>query len=203
MKKFDTRSMVLLALLAGILLVMAFTPLGYLKIPALELEVTLNMIPVAIGAIVLGPTGGAILGAVFGLTSFAQCFGGGFLGTLMLGYSPIGAFTVCFVPRVLTGWLAGLIYKLLSAKVKNVYGIYPVIGFLTAIFNTILFTSTFMAIFVRVPEVAEMKGGMNLIAFMLWFVGINAVFEMITGTVLTAAVASALKKAKLLKPAAV
>ena len=80
-KKFDTKRLVLLAMLAGILLMMSFTPLGYLNIG--PLAISLNMIPVAIGAVALGPTGGAVLGAVFGITSCLQCIGIG--GTSAMG----------------------------------------------------------------------------------------------------------------------
>ena len=62
-KKMDTRRLVLLAMLSGIMLIMSFTPLGYLNIG--PLAISLNMIPVAIGAVALGPGGGAFLGAVF------------------------------------------------------------------------------------------------------------------------------------------
>ena len=64
--KFTTSQLTILGLMAGILFLMAYTPLGYLNIG--PLAVTFNVIPVAICAVVLGPTGGAVAGAVFGLT---------------------------------------------------------------------------------------------------------------------------------------
>ena len=66
--------LVLLGLLTAILCVMSYTPLGYLKI--FGIEITFNVIPVAIAAIALGTSGGATVGAVFGLTSFLQCVQG-------------------------------------------------------------------------------------------------------------------------------
>ena len=63
-----------LAVFVAVTLVMAYTPLGYLRTPGLE--ITFLMIPVTVGAIVLGPAAGAILGGVFGLTSFFQCLDG-------------------------------------------------------------------------------------------------------------------------------
>ena len=44
---------------------------------------------VVIGAIILGPTAGAILGGVFGITSFIQCFGISAFGTLLFGINPV------------------------------------------------------------------------------------------------------------------
>ncbi len=69
-KKFTTSQITLLGLMIAILLLMAYTPLGYLNIG--PLAITFNVIPVAISAIVMGPVGGAIAGAVFGLTSFGS-----------------------------------------------------------------------------------------------------------------------------------
>ena len=46
------------AILAALILLMSFTPLGYLRLPGLS--VSLLMIPVAIGAVVVGPAAGAM-----------------------------------------------------------------------------------------------------------------------------------------------
>jgi thiamine transporter ThiT len=59
-KNLKPKELTLMGLLAAVLLVMSFTPLGFLTIG--PLAITLNMIPVAIGAIALGPKGGAVLG---------------------------------------------------------------------------------------------------------------------------------------------
>ena len=65
---FKTERLVQTALLVAIILLMAFTPIGYIK--TLGLEITLIVVPVTIGAIALGAVGGALLGGVFGVTSF-------------------------------------------------------------------------------------------------------------------------------------
>ena len=109
-KAFDTRRLVLLSVLAAILLVMSFTPLGYLNIG--PLAISLNMIPVAMAAVAMGPLEGAILGGIFGITSFLQCLGiGGVsqMGVILFEISPVLAFVQRFVPRVLAGLLAGLV----------------------------------------------------------------------------------------------
>lgn len=61
------------AMLSAIILLLTLTPLGYLPIG--PLEVTVMMIPVAIGAMTLGISSGVILGGVFGLSSFLTCLG--------------------------------------------------------------------------------------------------------------------------------
>ena len=82
MKNTKTRQMVQLAILTAIILVMAFTPLGYLRVATMT--ITFLSIPVVIGAILIGPAAGAFLGFVFGLTSFIQCFGMDALGTALM-----------------------------------------------------------------------------------------------------------------------
>ena len=59
-----------LALFSALILLLNYTPLGYIRVFALE--ITLIIIPVTLGAMLLGPADGAILGGVFGLTSFCH-----------------------------------------------------------------------------------------------------------------------------------
>ena len=70
-----TLYMVEMALMVAIIFMMAFTPLGYLRTPGLS--ITFLTVPVAVGAVLLGPKGGAVCGLAFGLTSFIQGLMGG------------------------------------------------------------------------------------------------------------------------------
>ena len=63
-KKHDTQWMVSVALMAAIVILLANTPLGMIQLPIIK--ATTVHIPVIIGAILLGPSAGAILGFVFG-----------------------------------------------------------------------------------------------------------------------------------------
>ena len=108
-QKADTVYMVEMALLIAVILIMAFTPIGYIR--TLGLEITLIVVPVAVGAVTLGPAAGAALGAVFGITSFIQCFGMSPFGAALLGINPIYTLIVCVLPRTLMGWLTGLLYQ--------------------------------------------------------------------------------------------
>ena len=96
-----TRTLTTLGILTAIILVMSFTPLGYIK--TLGLEITLLHIPVILGAALTGPVGGMVLGGVFGLTSFFQCFGLSTFGTTLFSINPAGTFIVCVIPRILLG----------------------------------------------------------------------------------------------------
>ena len=58
------------ALLTAIVILMAFTPLGYLRIGITQ--ITFIVVPVAVGAVLLGPKAGAFLGLVFGISSLMR-----------------------------------------------------------------------------------------------------------------------------------
>ena len=69
-KKHDTQWMVSVALMAAIVILLANTPLGMIQLPIIK--ATTVHIPVIIGAILLGPSAGAILGFVFGVCSLVS-----------------------------------------------------------------------------------------------------------------------------------
>ncbi|MBR2892653.1 MAG: ECF transporter S component, partial [Clostridia bacterium] len=72
-------------------------------------------------------------------------------------------------------------------------------GFLSAFLNTLFFTTTLVILFGQTDYIMGMRGGKNVLAFMVAFVGINAVFEMLASTLITGAVGNALYKAKAIK----
>ena len=140
-KKLNTKAMVLMGMLTAILILFSFTPIG--SIPVGPLVITLNVIPVAIAAIALGPIGGAAMGAVFGLFSFLQCFGIGIrseMGAVLAQINPFLAFVQRFVPRTLDGFLVGLIFKGMS-RAKSDRLFYSITGLITALFTLGVFMS--------------------------------------------------------------
>ena len=181
-RSLDTRRMVTLAMLSAILLMMSFTPLGYLNIG--PLAISLNMIPVGIAAMALGPTGGAFLGAMFGITSFLQCIGIGgtsAMGVILFEIDPLLAFVQRFVPRLLAGYLSGLVYvgvKKLSASALASYAT----GFCAALLNTVLFMLALVLCFGQTEYIRSLMDGQNVIVFICTFVGVNAVVELFATT---------------------
>ncbi len=144
--KFNTRSMVLLGLLTAIVVVFSLTPIG--SIPIGPLVITLNIIPIAIAAVALGPIGGLIMGTVFGLFSFMQCFGIGVLSTMgaaTLEISPVLTFIQRVVPRALDGLLVGLMFSGIS-KLKSLKAYYIITGIITGAFSLALFLSVMLLI---------------------------------------------------------
>lgn len=120
MQKTKSYEMVLTALFAAIIVIMAFTPLGY--IPLVVINATIIHIPVVLGAIFCGPKKGAFLGFVFGLTSFikntiAPTSLSAFVFSPILASSTIGvsgiwkSALICFLPRILVGVIPYFVYK--------------------------------------------------------------------------------------------
>lgn len=191
----STRYLVELSLMSAIILLMALTPLGYVKTPALS--ITLLTIPVAVGAIILGPQGGAILGAVFGATSFAQALSGSGMSAFLLQANPLGVLFLCFVPRILEGFLCGLIFKVLR-KTGTRKIVYYIAGFSCPILNTILFMGTLIVIFYQTEYIQGLVtslGVHNPLAFVIALVGIQGCIEAVVCGILSGTISMALAKA--------
>ena len=122
-KKMDVTFMAQIALLTGIMIVMAFTPLGYIPLPFMN--ATTMHIPVIVGACILGVKGGAILGTVFGITSVVKATIQpnltSFVFTPFYSFSPefhggFSSLIVAIVPRILIGVTAALTFQILMKK---------------------------------------------------------------------------------------
>ncbi len=185
-----TRRLVQMAILIAIMLILAFTPLGYLKVGAIE--ITFMTIPVVVGAIILGPVSGAILGGVFGLTSFIQCFGLSGFGAALLSINPVFTFLVCMAPRILMGYLAGVIFKALHRNGKTKWMSFAAASLSGAVLNTIFFVGLMMLLFGRSDYILSLRGGLGLWSFLVGFVGVNGLVEAIVAFVLGTAISKAL-----------
>ena len=166
-----------LSVLVALIVLFSFTGLGYIKVGIVE--ITLNCIPVAIGAIVLGPAAGAVCGATFGITSFIQCFGMSAFGAILLGISPVRTFITAFCTRVLVGLFTGLIFKAL--KEKKTIGC-AVASLCCPLLNTFLFISTFILLFrnTAFQTFYNQLGSENIVKFFIAFCGLNGLLEIIT-----------------------
>lgn len=128
MKNEKTYELVLTALFTAIIVIMAFTPLGY--IPLVVINATIIHIPVILGALFLGPKKGAFLGFVFGLTSFINntfkaATASAFVFSPVLAYNVVGvsgifkSLYICFVPRILVGIVPYFVYILIRGALKS------------------------------------------------------------------------------------
>ena len=179
-KKSNVAKLTVTAVLSAIVAVISFIPLK-----TLGLEITFSMVPIAVGAILYGPAVGAILGGVFGIVSFLQCFGYSQFGVWLLGESPFFTFLVCVPTRILAGLLTGIIARAMSKGTKTVNELKFIVCSLAApVFNTILFMSTLVACFYNgetIQGFVKALGAANPFTFVVLFVGINGLVEIIAG----------------------
>lgn len=142
-KKKDTRWLTSVALMAAIVILLANTPLGMIQLPIIK--ATTVHIPVIIGAIILGPMAGAILGGVFGVCSLISNTMAPTL--LSFAFSPflsmsggIGAIKAIWISvgcRILIGVISGWVWIFLRNFKMNQIIALSVTGFLGSMVNTV------------------------------------------------------------------
>lgn len=191
--------MVELAVLLAILLMLEITGLGMFK--TFGLELTILQIPVILGAIILGPSAGAILGVAFGLLSFWECFGKSQFGATLLGINPFLTFLVCVPTRILMGWLCGLIFRAMDRKLagtKGDFASYVVASLSGALLNTLFFMTTLCLCFYHTEYIqgfASALGAGNVLLFIVLFVGVQGLVEAALCTVVGAGVGKGVRHA--------
>ena len=200
MNKQSLKRLTLYSVLTGVMIV-----LGVVNIPMpTGLRITFNMIPVAIAAIAVGLEGGLVMGAVFGLISYLQCFhvfGYSELGNACALAAPFLTFLQRFFSRFIMGLSVGLVSHFLKNKAHDQIR-FAVVGFLAAFLNTLFFMGLLVLLLSNVAEVKNAVAGRSFFVYVVASVGLNGLVEIAVSTVLTSAICTALKKAKLLNMAA-
>lgn len=195
-RTLDVKRLVQLGMLIAIMIVLEFTGLGIIPI-GFGFEITIFVIPVVIGAMVVGKTGGAILGGVFGLLSFSECFGKSAFGTLLFGLNPAACVLICFVPRILIGLIAGITFDALKKRDKTKVVSYAVSALIGSLVNTVLFVGGVVAVFWNNAEFIETLTAWgiptNTVWALIWgIVGVNGIVEAVFNTIVGAAIAKTL-----------
>lgn len=184
-KKTDTRYMAMLAMFCGILLVMGATGIGFIPLPVIK--ATTMHIPVILGAILLGPAAGAVLGGVFGLCSiWANTTSPGLLA---FAFSPfmtteglpgvLKSLWIALGCRILLGVIAGWLWKGLKKVLKQDYLALPVTAAVSTICHTILVMGSIYLLLAQ--QYAQAKN-----------VAITAVFGLVMGTVTASGIPEAI-----------
>ena len=187
-KKHDSRWMVSVALMAAIVIVLANTPLGMIQLPIIK--ATTVHIPVILGAILLGPGAGAILGAIFGICSLVSNTMAPTL--LSFAFSPFlsttgipGALKAIWISvgcRILIGVVAGWLWVLFTKIKLNQFIALPIVGFVGSMVNTVTVMGSIYFLFAQ--QYAEAKE-----------VALTAVFGLVMGTVTASGIPEAIAAA--------
>lgn len=185
MKKMDTRYMATLAMFCGILLVMGMTGIGFIPLPVIK--ATTMHIPVILGAVLLGPAAGAVLGGAFGLCSiWANTTSPGLLS---FAFSPfmtteglpgvLKSLWIALGCRILLGVIAGWLWKGMKKLLKKDYLALPVTAAVSTVCHTILVMGSIYVLLAQ--QYAEAKN-----------VAITAVFGLVMGTVTASGIPEAI-----------
>lgn len=185
MKNKKTKNLVLYAMFIAIEMLLVFIPfLGY--IPIGPLRATTLHIPVIITGITLGKKGGSLIGLVFGLSSL-------FYNTISptitsFVFSPfisgnILSAVIAIVPRVLIGYIAGIIFEKFQKTKFNNIGII-IAGLAGSLINTILVLGGIYFIFGQSYASAIGQDFNLLVTYLIGIITTNGILEAVVGTII-------------------
>ncbi len=169
---------------------------SFIKIGPLPMSFVL--VPIVIGAFLLGPKTGAFLGFVFGvITAVMGITGVDAFSALLWGVNPIMFVVICLLKATLAGWGAGLIYKALNrlCKGKGITGVTVVASVCAPIINTGIFVLGMLVFFndtmASLPSLYPDAFGQHQNALQVVFLGlagVNFIGEFLVNLVLSPAV---------------
>ena len=169
------KRMVGIASLAAVVVVLQLIA-NYIPGPG-GVSITLALIPLVIGAILYGPTGGAILGVIMGGIILTAPSTASFLNV-----RPFITVVLCLVKTGVAGLVSGLVFNLL--KKYNLTLAVIIASILVPILNTGIFSIGCMLFYME--TLTLWAGGSNAIAFLfLTMIGINFIIEFIINSVLS------------------
>ena len=179
-KREQTEKLVLMALLTAMVAILAYFG-GFIKIGGFA-SISLTLIPVVLGAALYGPWAGAFLGFISAVIFFITPD-----AAFWFGLSLPGTLITVILKAVLAGFAAGLVYKLLE-KI-NRYLAVIVAAIVCPIVNTGVFLLGCLVFFMDNVNQSADAQGISVFAFLIiFYVGLNFVFELIANIVLSPAV---------------
>lgn len=157
---FTARNITALSILLALVIALQ-TFGGAINIGPVQLNFTL--IPIALGAILLGPLAGLILGFACGVVVAIQVIMGLVpFYVLIWTETPVVALLTCVIKTTVAGYLAGLIYKLIARKNRYVAVFFA--AALVPVINTALFIVGCLGMWDAMVMIA---GGTNILGFIL------------------------------------
>ena len=176
-KSFNTRKLVLLALLTAIVVVLqllgAFIRFG-------PFSISLVLMPIAVGAALIGVFAGGWLGMVFGLIVLTSGDAAWFLSI-----DPAAAIFLVFIKGILAGLASGAVYKLIASKSRTAAA--TIAAAVCPIVNTGIFVIGAHAFFL--PDITawgETLGfATGTAAIFLGMVGLNFLVELAINLILS------------------
>lgn len=181
-RRMNTAKLTLLALLTALVAILAYLG-GFVKIGGLA-SISLTLIPVVLGAALCGPVAGATLGGVAGVVFFMTAD-----SAFWFSLSIPGTIITVMIKGILSGLCAGLVYKLLENK--NRYIAVLTAAIVCPVVNTGIFLLGCLVFFMDAVKSMSAAEGLSVGAYLiLFFVGLNFVFELLSNILLSPAIVS-------------
>lgn len=187
-----TQKMVGTGVLAAVVIVLQLISTFGLHIG--PVPISLVLIPIAIGAIIYGPSAGAFLGAVFGVVVIGMILGGlDPASMLMLQYNAPATIITCLGKGILAGFVCGIVYKAFVGMKKGTLG--AIIGtVLCPIVNTGIYVLMVCFVFTGLMEDAYKISGVKAVfVTLVSMITVNFVSELVITVVLTPVVLQIIK----------
>ena len=179
MRGVQTEKIVLMALFTAFVAILSYLG-GFIKIGGFA-SISLTLIPVVLGAALCGPLAGAWLGGVSGAVFFLTPD-----SVFWLGLSIPGTIITVMVKGVLAGLAAGVVYTLLEKINRDLAVIASAI--ICPIVNTGIFLLGCLVFFMDTVNAGAVAEGMSAGAYLIiFFVGLNFVFELLVNVVISPA----------------
>lgn len=200
MNNTNTKTLTRVALLVAIELVMKLVGLG--SVPMGPLYMSFLTLPIAVGAICLGPVAGLILGSVFGGFSLYDAItGAGGMTAAFFAVSPVHTVILTVGMRMLMGLCCALLYRLVRQADKKGLFSYFVGAISAPLLNTLFFMGYIVLVFYNtsaVQDIVAAKGAANPLMFVVLLVGTQGLVEAavcgILGGIVSKAVDAFLKR---------
>lgn len=145
-------------------LIVVLQSVGGMIPPIGGFSISLVLIPIVLGSALYGPSGGALLGAAFGVIVIINCITGADVGGQMVFQAnPILCIAVVMGKGILAGLASGFVYSLL--KEKNSYIAMLLAAAVCPMVNTGFFVACMLTFFRDV--LSAWAGGGDIMAYVL------------------------------------
>lgn len=192
-----TMRLTLTAMLVAVELLMWLLGMG--QVPVGALNMSFLTVPVAVGAILLGPSMGSVLGLTFGLTSlFDAMTGRSALTSFFFTHHPFHTVLLCVGMRVLMGLCTGWVFRTLKGDGPVQIWKYFVAAICAPLLNTLFFMG-YICLFLYQTEMVQnlvaKTGALNPFMFVILLVGVQGLVEAAVCCFIGGAVSKGVSKA--------
>ncbi|MGM9632475.1 MAG: ECF transporter S component [Eubacteriales bacterium] len=171
----STEKLVLVAIFTALVAILSYLG-GFIKIGGFA-SISLTLIPVVLGAAMCGPWAGAWLGGVSGAVFFMTPD-----AAFWLSLSVHGTIITVLLKGILAGLCAGLIYKLLERFNRYVAVMASAVA--CPVVNTGIFILGCFVFFMDTVNGGAAAEGISVAAYIIiFFVGLNFVFELLSNLI--------------------